>query len=48
MVSTIKDIAKATGVSIATVSRVINDLGWLQPEVERKVQQAIKDLDIMT
>ena len=44
MVSTIKDIAKATGVSIATVSRVINELGCYSPEVERKVQQAIKEL----
>ncbi|MBS7577949.1 MULTISPECIES: substrate-binding domain-containing protein [unclassified Enterococcus] len=44
MVATIKDIAKATGVSTATVSRVINHLGGYSKEVELKVLQIAKEL----
>lgn len=42
---TIKDVAKLAGVSIATVSRVINDNYYVSPEIKEKVLQAIEDLD---
>ncbi len=42
--TTIRDVAKKAGVSIATVSRVINNKGKIRKETEEIVQQAIKDL----
>lgn len=39
----IKDIAKITGVSSATVSRVINNSGYVKTETRAKVLQAIKE-----
>lgn len=44
MVATIKDIAKRAGVSTATVSRVINDIGGYGTETRDRVLQAAKDL----
>ena len=41
---TIKDVAKLSGVSIKTVSRVVNNLSEVSPETRRKVQQAISTL----
>lgn len=40
--STIKDVAKYAGVSIATVSRVINHVPNVRPETVRKVNEAIE------
>ena len=45
MTTTIKDVAKLAGVSISTVSRVINNSKPVSPEVRRKVLDAIKQLD---
>lgn len=45
MTSTIKDVAKKAGVSISTVSRVINDSKPVSPESRRKVVDAIKKLE---
>jgi len=42
---TIKDVAKAAGVSISTVSRIINNMGGVSEELEVKVKKAIKDLN---
>ncbi|MFA9458404.1 LacI family DNA-binding transcriptional regulator [Halalkalibacter sp. AB-rgal2] len=42
---TIKDVAKEAGVSIATVSRVINGKGKVNATMEQKVQEAIKKLN---
>lgn len=42
--STIKDVAKYAGVSIATVSRVINKNYYVSPSIEEKVSNAIKEL----
>ncbi len=42
---TSEDVARRAGVSIATVSRVINDLPHVTPGIRRKVQRAIKDLN---
>jgi DNA-binding LacI/PurR family transcriptional regulator len=41
---TIKDVAKLSGVSIKTVSRVVNNLAEVSPETRQKVQQAILEL----
>ena len=43
---TIKDVAKKAGVSISTVSRVINDSKPVTDEVKRKVELALKNLEI--
>lgn len=45
LVTTIKDIAKKSGVSIATVSRVINGVGGYSKEVEQKVLLIAKELN---
>ena len=42
--STIKDVAKYAGVSIATVSRVINKNYYVSPSIQEKVSNAIKEL----
>ncbi len=39
---TIKDIAKESGVGIATVSRVINNSGYVSPETQKRVLETIK------
>ncbi|MDI3508599.1 MAG: hypothetical protein PWP55_791 [Clostridiales bacterium] len=41
---TIRDIAKRAGVSIATVSRVINDNYYVSPDIKERVLQAIEEL----
>lgn len=43
--ATIKDVARLSGVSVATVSRVLNDRGYLSNEVKQKVSDAMKELD---
>lgn len=44
MAATIKDVAKRAGVSISTVSRVINNSKPVSPEVKEKVKKAIDEL----
>jgi LacI family transcriptional regulator len=41
---TIRDVAKHAGVSVATVSRVINDTGGVSEEMCRRVRQSIQSL----
>lgn len=43
--STLTKIADRAGVSIATVSRIINDTGRVSPATRQKVLQAIRDLE---
>lgn len=43
--STLTRIAERAGVSIATVSRIINDTGRVAPATRQKVLQAIRDLE---
>lgn len=43
--STIKDVAAAASVSVATVSRVLNDNGYVNEETKKRVLQAISDLN---
>lgn len=43
--STISDVAQAAGVSVATVSRVINGNANVSPETLEKVQKAIQNLN---
>ena len=42
--ATIKDVAKQAGVTIGTVSRVLNNKKWVSEDCRRKVLTAIKDL----
>ncbi|MGL4739722.1 MAG: LacI family DNA-binding transcriptional regulator [Sarcina sp.] len=44
MATSIKDVAREAGVSIATVSRVLNDIDVVNEETKKKVQDAIKKL----
>ncbi len=41
----IKDIAKLTGLSLATISRVFNDSELVSPKTKKKVLKAAEDLD---
>ncbi len=42
---TIRDVAKAAGVSVATVSYVLNDSAAISPETRERVLKAIRELD---
>ncbi len=43
--STIKDVAKIAGVSISTVSLVINNKGYVSPTTRQKIESVIEELD---
>lgn len=43
--ATLSDIAETVGVAPMTVSRVINDSGYVSEETRKKVLQAVKDLN---
>ena len=43
--STLTEIAEKAGVSIATVSRILNDTGRVSPATQQKVMQAIRELE---
>ncbi len=45
MRSTIREVAKKAGVSVGTVSRVINGHGDVNPELKRRVEAAIRALN---
>lgn len=45
MEATIKDVAKLAGVSVATISRVLNNSAVVSPETAEKVNEAIKELN---
>ena len=42
--ATIKDVAAKAGVSVATVSRVLNGTAHIREETQRQVEQAIREL----
>jgi LacI family transcriptional regulator len=44
--ATVRDVAVATGVSIATVSRVLNQQGTVAPETRRLVERAVEELGL--
>jgi LacI family transcriptional regulator len=45
LATTIRDVAKLAGVSVATVSRVINNLDGVKPQTEQKILKAMKELN---
>ncbi|QAA35120.1 LacI family DNA-binding transcriptional regulator [Clostridium manihotivorum] len=45
MGTTISDIAKKSGVSLATVSRVLNNSGYVKDETRNKVLETIKEMN---
>lgn len=42
---TIKDVAKRAGVTVTTVSRVLNNRGYISKATREKVYQAMKELN---
>ncbi|HAR1783631.1 TPA: LacI family transcriptional regulator [Enterococcus faecium] len=46
--TTIKDIAKLSGYSPATVSRILNQSGYASEKARKKVEEAIKQLDYIS
>ena len=44
--ATVREVAAATGVSIATVSRVLNQQGSVAPETRRLVERAVDELGL--
>src|ERR1035441_3910437 len=42
---TIYDVAKKAGVSIATVSAVLNRTAYVSPELTKRVKDAVQELD---
>lgn len=43
--ASIKDVAKKAGVGVGTVSRMINDSGYVSAEARSKIEAAMKELD---
>lgn len=43
--TTIKDVARHAGVSVATVSRVINETGYVHEDTRRKVEESVQQLN---
>ncbi|WP_027407986.1 LacI family DNA-binding transcriptional regulator [Anoxybacteroides tepidamans] len=43
--ATIRDVAKLAGVSVATVSRVLNQNGYVNEDTEKRVRKAIEQLN---
>ena len=41
----LKDVAIKAEVSVATVSRFINNVGYIRPETSEKIQKAINELN---
>lgn len=44
---TIKFIAQKAGVSIATVSRVLNKSKYVSPDIEKKVMEVVENIIIV-
>lgn len=43
--STIRDVALAAGVSVKTVSRVLNDHPYVRADTKRRIDEAMRQLD---
>lgn len=41
--ATLKDVAKETGLTVSTVSRVLNNRGYISQETREKVYDAMKN-----
>lgn len=45
MSTTIKDVARRAGLSLSTVSRALNKSGYVSQETQRRVEEAVAELD---
>ncbi len=43
--STLKDVAEKAGVTVTTVSRMLNDRGYVSDKTKKKIKQAMKELN---
>lgn len=46
MAVTIKDVAEKVGVSVTTVSRVLNNRGYLSESLKQKVNDAMEEPEL--
>ena len=44
--ATLKDVAKASGLTVGTVSRVLNNRGYISDKTREKVYQVMKELKL--
>ncbi len=44
--ATLKDVAKASGLTVGTVSRVLNNRGYISDKTREKVYQVMKELNL--
>lgn len=44
MAVTIRDVARAAGVSVSTVSRVLNNKGTISEETKKRIHEAMEEL----
>lgn len=42
--ASMKDVAQRAGVGVGTVSRVINDSGYVSADTRKKIERAIEEL----
>lgn len=43
--TTIREVAKLAGVSVATVSRTLNNSGYVSESTRKRVEKAVKELN---
>ena len=43
--ATLKDVAKETGLTVSTVSRVLNNRGYISADARERVYEAMKRLN---
>ena len=43
--ATLKDVAEASGLTVGTVSRVLNNRGYISPKTREKVYRVMKELN---
>ena len=45
MMATLKDVARASGLTVGTVSRVLNNRGYISEQTRNRVYEVMKELN---